>query len=42
VKFPKKATVGHCTTTPWEIENIQKKDDPEVFEFSITSVSLFF
>ena len=39
VKFPKKTTIGHNTTTPWEMENLEKTDDPEVFEFSITSVS---
>ena len=39
VKFPKKATVGHNTTTPWELENMEKTDDPEVFEFSGTQVS---
>lgn len=36
MKFPKKTTIGHNTTTPWELENIQKTDDPEVFEFSQT------
>ena len=36
VKFPKKTTIGHNTTTAWEMENIQKIDDPEVFEFSLT------
>ena len=39
VKFPKKQTIGHNTTTPWEVENMEKSDDPEVFEFSVTSVS---
>ena len=39
VKFPKKDNVGHNTTTPWEKENIEKTDDREVFEFSITGVS---
>ena len=39
VKFPKKQTIGHNTTTPWEKENIEKTDDLEVFEFSMTSVS---
>lgn len=39
VKFPKKTTIGHNTTTPWETENLEKTDDPEVFEFSITEVS---
>lgn len=40
VKFPKKDNVGHNTTTPWEKENIEKTDDREVFEFSITGGSL--
>jgi len=40
VKFPKKSTIGYSTTTPWEIENMEKKDDPDVFEFSVTEVSL--
>jgi hypothetical protein len=39
VKFPKKSTFGHNTTTPWEVENQEKTDDPEVFEFSSTTVS---
>jgi len=33
VAFPKKSTVGYKTTTPWELENMEKKDDPDVFEF---------
>jgi hypothetical protein len=37
VKFPKKLTIGHNTTSPWELENMEKTDDPEVFEFNITS-----
>lgn len=37
VKFPKKSTIGHNTTTPWEVENMEKTDDAEVFEFSVTS-----
>jgi hypothetical protein len=37
VKFPKKQTIGHSTTTPWEIENLEKTDEPDVFEFSVTS-----
>ena len=41
VKFPKKSTIGHNTTTPWEVENMEKTDDPEVFEFSVTSVSYY-
>lgn len=36
VTFPKKATVGYSTTTAWEMENMQKQDDPDVFEFSMT------
>jgi len=36
VTFPKKATVGYSTTTAWEMENMQKQDDPDVFEFSVT------
>jgi hypothetical protein len=38
VKFPKKSTIGYSTTTPWETENMNKTDDPDVFEFSITEV----
>jgi len=33
VQFPKKSTIGYKTTTPWEVENMDKKDDPDVFEF---------
>ena len=40
VQFPKKSTIGHNTTTPWEVENMEKTDDPEVFEFSVTNVSI--
>lgn len=40
VKFPKKSTIGYNTTTPWEIENMQKTDDPDVFEFSQTEVKI--
>ena len=36
VKFPKKSTIGHNTTTPWELENMEKTDDAEVFEFNVT------
>jgi hypothetical protein len=36
VKFPKKATIGYNTTTPWEQENLKKVDDADVFEFSLT------
>lgn len=39
IKFPKKATIGYMTKTPLEIENMNKTDDPEVFQFSVTSVS---
>jgi hypothetical protein len=39
VKFPKKITVSKYTTTKWEEENHQKTDDPDVFEFSISTVS---
>lgn len=41
VKFPKKSTIGYSTTTPWEKENMDKTDDPDVFEFSLTEVSNF-
>lgn len=41
VKFPKRSTIGYSTITPWEKENLDKTDDPEVFEFSITEVSFF-
>lgn len=33
IKFPKKDTLGHRTVTMLEQENIDKTDDPEVFEF---------
>mmetsp|Transcript_6993 Transcript_6993/g.7912 ORF Transcript_6993/g.7912 Transcript_6993/m.7912 type:complete len:308 (-) Transcript_6993:18-941(-) len=36
VKFPKKATIGYMTKTPLEIENLNKTDDPEVFQFSVS------
>lgn len=39
VKFPKKSTIGYSTTTGWEQENMNKTDDPDVFEFSATEVS---
>lgn len=42
VKFPKKSTIGYSTTTPWEVENMKKTDDPDVFEFSYTEVSFLF
>ena len=38
VAFPKKNTVGYSTMTPWEAENMNKLDDPDVFEFSVTEV----
>lgn len=38
VSFPKKATIGYSTTTPWEKENMQMTDDPDVFEFSVSEV----
>jgi len=41
VKFPKKATISKYTTTMWEEENLEKVDDPDVFEFSMDSVSNF-
>lgn len=40
VKFPKKSTFGHNTTTPWEVENLEKTDDCDVFEFSATTGTL--
>jgi len=40
VKFPKKSTIGYMTKTAWENENLDKLDDPEVFEFSVTEVSI--
>ena len=40
VKFPKKQTISKYTTTQWEEENLEKVDDPEVFEFSLAQVSL--
>lgn len=41
VKFPKKNKISDFTTTKWEEENLSKIDDPEVFEFSVDSVSFF-
>ena len=38
VSFPKKSTIGYSTTTPWEQENMEKTDDPDMFEFSVTEV----
>jgi hypothetical protein len=40
VSFPKKSTIGYSTLTPWEKENMEKVDDPDVFEFSVTDGSL--
>lgn len=40
VKFPRKQTIGHNTTTKWEHENLEKTDDAEVFEFSATNGEL--
>lgn len=40
VKFPKKQTISKYTTTAWEEENLDKLDDPDVFEFSLAQVSL--
>ena len=39
VKFPKKTNVSKYTTTKWEEENENKVDDPDVFEFSMSTVS---
>lgn len=36
--MPKKSTIGYKTKTAWEVENMEKIDDPEVFEFNITEV----
>ena len=40
VKFPKKSAISKYTTTKWEEENLQKVDDPDVFEFSVNQVSI--
>lgn len=42
VKFPKKVTMSKYTETQWEAENLKKVDDPDVFEFSLSSVSQIF
>lgn len=42
VKFPKKTNISKYTTTEWEEENNRKIDDPDVFEFSVSLVSLLF
>jgi hypothetical protein len=39
VKFPMKQTLGQNTKTALEKENLEATDDPEVFQFSHTSVS---
>jgi hypothetical protein len=39
-KFPVKRVIGLKTLTPLERENIMKKDDPDVFEFSGASVTI--
>lgn len=39
VKFPKKVNISKYTTTQWEEENNKKIDDPDVFEFSVSTVS---
>jgi hypothetical protein len=39
VKFPKKTNISKYTTTQWEEENNKKIDDPDVFEFSLSTVS---
>lgn len=40
VKFPKKQTISKYTTTQWEEENLEKVDDPDVFEFSLAQGTL--
>ena len=40
VKFPKKTNISKYTTTEWEEENNKKIDDPDVFEFSMSTVSV--
>lgn len=40
VKFPKKSTIGYMTKTAWENENLEKLDDPDAFEFSVTEVCI--
>lgn len=40
VKFPKKQTISKYTTTQWEEENLEKVDDPDVFEFSLAQGAL--
>jgi len=42
VKFPKKINISKYTTTQWEEENNKKIDDPDVFEFSVSTVSFAF
>jgi len=36
VALQKRSTLGYATKTQWEIENMEKLDDPDVFEFSVT------
>jgi hypothetical protein len=38
VAFPKKQSAGYMTQTKWEMENAEKIDDPDVFQFSIAEV----
>lgn len=40
VKFPKKINISKYTTTQWEEENNKKIDDPDVFEFSVSTGNL--
>ena len=42
VKFPKKKIISELTLTHMEKENMKIVDDPNVWEFSITEVSLLF
>ena len=39
VALSKKQSYGYMTRTAWEKENVDRVDDPEVFEFSITDVT---
>ena len=38
VAFPKKQSAGYMTQTKWEMENAEKIDDPDVFQFSVAEV----
>ena len=40
VSFPKKASSGYMTQTLWEKENVDKMDDPDVFQFSMAEVRI--